>query len=151
MSTTHRFSSLLWLVLAIPAVGYAHTDAETGQDYSGFDRNDGRGSCCNWLDCRPASEPFMEQDGEKITDRAGNKFSFDPSKVVKRPSDDGNWHVCGNGTTLKCIIAPTETRRESIPLDRLFGWVAPENPAGQSLLPGAKEIELELAKAPICK
>jgi hypothetical protein len=43
-----------------------------------------------------------------IMDRAGNKYRFDPSKVVNRPSDDGNWHICGDAKRLKCIIAPVE-------------------------------------------
>jgi hypothetical protein len=86
----------------------AHVDSVTGQDYKLFQRRDGRGDCCEWYDCRPASPPFTEPDGEKIMDRAGNKYRFDPSKVVTRPSDDGNWHVCGDARTLKCIIAPAQ-------------------------------------------
>lgn len=41
-------------------------------------------------------------------DRAGNTYRFDTAKVVNRPPDDGNWHVCGNARRLKCIIAPTQ-------------------------------------------
>jgi hypothetical protein len=122
---------LLWIVLAIPVVASAHTDPATGQDYSGFERNDGKGSCCDWHDCRPAHEPFMEQDGEKITDRANNKFLFDPAKVVGRPSDDGNWHVCASATTLRCIIAPAQSYRQPQRPERLFGWSTPAIPFGQ--------------------
>lgn len=86
----------------------AHVDLVTGQDYRLFQRRDGGGDCCEWYDCRPASVPFLEPDGEKITDRAGNKYRFDPGKVVTRPSDDGRWHVCGDAKRLKCIIAPAE-------------------------------------------
>jgi hypothetical protein len=117
---------LLWILLALPAVASAHVDAATGQDYGGFERNDGKGSCCDWHDCRPAHEPFMEPDGEKITDRANNKFVFDPGKVVKRPSDDGNWHVCASATTLRCIIAPAQSYREQEP-NRLFGVTVGES------------------------
>lgn len=151
MSPAAHRSSPFWMALAIPAIAYAHTDGVTGQDYSGFKRNDGRGSCCDWQDCRPASQPFIEQGNEKMIDRAGNTFSFDPGKVVKRPSDDGNWHVCGNATTLKCIIAPAESQREAQPLERLLGWVPQKHPTDQSLLPSATEIELELARSAICK
>lgn len=86
----------------------AHVDPVTGQDYQLFQRRDGGGDCCEWYDCRPATAPFSEADGEMIMDRAGNKYRFDPSKVVTRPSDDGNWHICGDAKRLKCIIAPAE-------------------------------------------
>jgi hypothetical protein len=128
---------LLWILLTFPAFASAHTDAATGQDYGGFQRNDGKGSCCDWHDCRPAHQPFMEPDGEKITDRANNKFVFDPGKVVRRPSDDGNWHICASATTLRCIIAPAQSFRQQKP-DSLFGRVSvgeraiDANPARQS-------------------
>ncbi len=151
MSAAAQICRSLLILFAIPVAAHAHIDSVTGQDYSGFDRNDGGGSCCNWQDCRPASAPFMEPDGEKIMDRGQNKFAFDPSKVVRRPSDDGNWHVCGNGTRLICIIAPPEAERELEPLDRLFGWFTPERPADQSAVPAAAELARELAAAPICR
>lgn len=105
-----------WLPLTGPAFllsvlagpGGAHVDPVTGQDYRLFERRDGGGDCCDWFDCRPATAPFPEADGEKIMDRAGNKYRFDPGKVVVLPSDDGRWHVCGDATRLKCIIAPAE-------------------------------------------
>jgi len=151
MSAAARFVSFFSIVFAIPFVAYAHVDKLTGQNYSGFDRNDGKGSCCDWYDCRPALAPFMEPDGEKIMDRNQNKFSFDPAIVVKRPSDDGNWHVCGGGTALKCIIAPTESRREPGLLDSLYGWLVPRRAIARSLVPTAAEIDRELATAPICR
>jgi hypothetical protein len=151
MSAAAHFAGPFCIVLAIPVAAQAHIDRLTGQDYSGFERNDGKGSCCDWFDCRPALSPFMEPDGEKIMDRHQNKYSFDPRIVVKRPSDDGNWHVCGNGTALTCIIAPAQAEREPGLLDSLFGWLAPSHPADQSPLPTAAEIERELATAPICR
>ncbi|MBX9459469.1 MAG: hypothetical protein KL863_27465 [Rhizobium sp.] len=86
----------------------AHVDPLTGQDYRLFQRRDGGGDCCDWHDCRPATRPFIEAGVEMIMDRAGNKYRFDPGKVAIRPSDDGNWHLCGDAKTLKCIIAPAE-------------------------------------------
>ena len=62
----------------------AHVDAVTGQDYKLFQRRDGGGDCCEWFDCRPATPPFSEAGGEMIMDRAGNKYRFDPGKVVTR-------------------------------------------------------------------
>lgn len=93
---------------ALAGGGLAHVDPVTGQDYKLFQRRDGGGDCCEWYDCRPATAPFSEAEGEMIMDRAGNKYRFDPSKVVTRPSDDGNWHICGDAKRLKCIIAPVE-------------------------------------------
>lgn len=145
-----RFSCFLSLLLACPSVAAAHVDKLTGQDYSGFERNDGKGSCCDWHDCRPAFQPFMEQDGEKILDHGDNKFLFDPSKVVRRPSDDGNWHICGSATVLKCIIAPAETRREPGFADTLLGWLEPRSNAEQSRALTDAEILRLIAAAPIC-
>lgn len=93
---------------ALAGAGLAHVDAVTGQDYRLFQRRDGGGNCCEWYDCRPATPPFSEAEGEMIMDRAGNKYRFDPSKVVTLPSGDGNWHVCGDAKRLKCIIAPAQ-------------------------------------------
>lgn len=98
----------LFAFFALPFAAFAHIDRATGQDYQGYERRDGKGSCCDWHDCRPATTPFPSKDGERIRDRAGNEFAFDPGKVVGRPSDDGNWHVCGDGRRLKCIIAPAQ-------------------------------------------
>lgn len=111
MRTLSRNVSLgagLVLACCLADPGAAHVDPVTGMDYRLFQRRDGGGDCCDWYDCRPASAPFMEPDGEKIMDRAGNIYRFEPGKVVTRPSDDGNWHICGNATRLKCIIAPAE-------------------------------------------
>jgi hypothetical protein len=104
----------LLLALVLPIAAHAHVDPVTGQDYRDFLRNDGKGSCCDWYDCRPAYAPFTEPDGDKIVDFANNKYLFDPSKVVRRPSDDGRWHVCGGPRKLKCIIAPPQSHRMPI-------------------------------------
>jgi hypothetical protein len=106
-----KFARLALVVLTLSTaagVVFAHIDPATGQDYRLFQRRDGGGDCCEWFDCRPATPPFSEAGGEMIMDRAGNKYRFDPGKVVTRPSDDGNWHVCGDAKRLKCIIAPAE-------------------------------------------
>jgi hypothetical protein len=113
MARGARSSASLWVLLILPVTGHAHVDEVTGQDYREFMRNDGLGSCCNWHDCRPAHAPVSEPDGEKIVDFGNNKYLFDPSKVVKRPSDDGNWHVCGDARKLKCIIAPVQSLRHN--------------------------------------
>lgn len=146
-----RFSCLLPFAIFLPLAAYAHTDVVTGQDYSGFERNDGRGSCCNWLDCRPAFAPFMEKDGEKIVDRGQNKFRFDPDIVVKRPSEDGNWHVCGTGNRLHCIIAPPQAMLGDGLRYTLF---TPSDAGGNAIagvLPTAEEIARQLAAVSICR
>lgn len=110
MSKPELYRASLLFMLVFPTVPQAHIHPVTGQDYRDFLRNDGKGSCCDWHDCRPAYAPFTEPDGEKIVDFANNKYRFDPSKVVRRPSDDGHWHVCGDARTLKCIIAPAQSQ-----------------------------------------
>lgn len=135
MSKAARLLASFWIALAIPVAAYAHTDPETGQDYRGFERNDGRGSCCDWHDCRPAFAPIMEPDGAKIEDRVRNKFDFDPQKVVKRPSSDGNWHVCGTSMILYCIIAPAESMRDqAVPRSR-FSILSPPPSTGSDATP----------------
>lgn len=150
MPVAAQYFRVLSIVAAIPVAANAHTDRITGQDYRGFERNDGRGSCCNWHDCRPALAPIMERDGEKIIDLGGNKFFFDRRKLLKRPSDDGNWHVCGNGQTLYCIIAPAEVRLEPSTLDSLFGQLKTKPPASESLTPVTVNSIWETATVPIC-
>ncbi|CAN7531071.1 hypothetical protein [Rhizobium sp. LjRoot254] len=112
MPSGARSSSLVLILVVFSSTAQAHVDKTTGQDYRDFTRNDGLGSCCSWHDCRPAHAPVTEPDGDMIVDFANNKYRFDPSKLVKRPSDDGNWHVCGDSQRLKCIIAPVQSRRD---------------------------------------
>jgi hypothetical protein len=109
MRMSPRRIGLILVFSAAAGPGVAHIDPVTGLDYRLFQRRDGGGDCCGWFDCRPATAPFQEPDGEKIMDRAGNKYRFDASKVVIRPSDDGEWHICGNARWLNCIIAPAES------------------------------------------
>ncbi|UVC09514.1 hypothetical protein IHQ71_02495 [Rhizobium sp. TH2] len=123
MPSGAQSSSLVLILVTLSSMAQAHVDKTTGQDYRDFTRNDGLGSCCNWHDCRPAHAPVTEPDGEKIIDFANNKYRFDPSKLVKRPSDDGNWHVCGDALKLKCIIAPVESRRDGDGFESLVGGI----------------------------
>jgi hypothetical protein len=117
MSAAARLFLFIVLSVAVPDAALAHVDLTTGQNYNGFQRNDGKGSCCDWHECRPAFAPFMAPDGEKIRDHGDNTYVFDSSKIVDRPSDDGNWHICGNATTLNCIIAPAQAlRRDRLPV-----------------------------------
>ena len=130
-------------VLAGPA--QAHVDPVTGQDYRDFLRNDGQGSCCDWHDCRPAHAPVTEPDGQTIVDFGNNRYRFDPSKVVRRPSDDGNWRVCGDARQLKCIIAPAQSRMMPMVLDRVDQVRAP-SVVIPGLSPGSGRLE---AAAPV--
>jgi hypothetical protein len=141
MSTGARFPASLLILLAFSFPAHAHIDPVTGQDYRDFMRNDGMGSCCSWHDCRPAHAPATESDGEMITDFGNNKYAFDPSKVVKRPSDDGNWHVCGDTRKLKCIIAPVQSLRDGEGVNGLMGGIAME---GEELLIAMKNTPRQL-------
>ena len=144
---------ILLLLLVAPAGAFAHIDPRTGQDYTGFQRNDGKGSCCDWHDCRPAGLPFTTRNGQMIADRAGNIYPFEPDKVVGQPSSDGNWHICGDAHRLKCIIAPAEGRMEWNSDRRRDAWarVIPAiptagqpSPAGLAPLPAAREKSIVL-------
>jgi hypothetical protein len=151
MPNMHALPLAFWIAFMAPAVAFAHIDKLTGQDYNGFERNDGKGSCCDWHDCRPALMPFMEKDGEKITDLAGNKYLLDKGKIVHRPSDDGNWHVCGDAHRLNCIIAPQEAKRGPTPLDRLLGKTSVASSTKDTAPLDDSEIARQLAAAPICR
>jgi hypothetical protein len=120
--------SSLCILLFIPLAAQAHVDPVTGQDYRVFERNDGQGSCCDWHDCRPAHAPVTGPEGEIIVDFGNNRYRFDPSKLVKRPSEDGQWHVCGDALKLKCIIAPAESRRDGEGIDGMAGTSLPSSP-----------------------
>jgi hypothetical protein len=80
--------------------------------YSKLKRNDGKGSCCNLMDCRPTQSRMVgdhyevKVDGEWVpvpNDRINNVFA-----------PDGGAHVCAprqvgpNKGVLYCVILPSE-------------------------------------------
>jgi hypothetical protein len=80
--------------------------------YSKLKRNDGRGSCCNLMDCRPTQSRMVGDHYEVKVDGAWTPVPYDKINNVVAP--DGGAHVCAprqvghNKGVLFCVILPFE-------------------------------------------
>ena len=80
--------------------------------YSKLQRNDGKGSCCNLLDCRPTQSRMVEDHYEVKVDGEWVRVPVDTINHVIAP--DGGAHVCAprqegrNKGVLYCVILPSE-------------------------------------------
>jgi hypothetical protein len=80
--------------------------------YSKLIRNDGRGSCCNMLDCRPTESRTVGDHYEVKVDGEWVRVPVDTINNVVAP--DGGAHVCAprqegrNKGVLYCVILPSE-------------------------------------------
>ena len=80
--------------------------------YSKLQRNDGRGSCCNLLDCRPTQSRMIDDHYEVKVDGEWVRVPVDTINNVVAP--DGGAHVCAprqegrNKGVLDCVILPSE-------------------------------------------
>src|SRR5215472_9961173 len=80
--------------------------------YSKLKRNDGRGSCCNLMDCRPTQSRMVGDHYEVKVDGAWTPVPYDKINNVVAP--DGGAHVCAprqmgpNKGVLICVILPLE-------------------------------------------
>src|SRR5215510_10925788 len=80
--------------------------------YSKLKRNDGRGSCCNLMDCRPTQSRMVGDHYEVKVDGAWTPVPYDKINNVVAP--DGGAHVCApsqvgpNKGVLFCVILPSE-------------------------------------------
>jgi hypothetical protein len=80
--------------------------------YSKLKRNDGQGSCCNLMDCRPTQSRMVGDHCEVKVDGAWTPVPYDKINNVIAP--DGGAHVCvprqigQNKGVLFCVILPTE-------------------------------------------
>jgi hypothetical protein len=80
--------------------------------YSKLKRNDGQGSCCNLMDCRPTQSRMVGDHYEVKVDGAWTPVPYDKINNVVAP--DGGAHVCAprqvgqNKGVLFCVILPTE-------------------------------------------
>jgi hypothetical protein len=64
--------------------------------------------CCHGGDCHPVSRIRTWADGLLITTEDGTTLFVNSSKV-RRPSNDGRWHVCYGGAenpAILCIFEP---------------------------------------------
>jgi hypothetical protein len=80
--------------------------------YSTLKRNDGGGSCCNLMDCRPTQSRIVGDHYEVKVDGAWTPVPYDKINNVIAP--DGGAHVCAprqvgpNRGVLFCVILPSE-------------------------------------------
>jgi hypothetical protein len=81
--------------------------------YSKLKRNDGRGSCCNLMDCRPTQSRMVNDHYEVKVDGVWTPVPSDKINDVTAP--DGGAHVCApeqndkNKGTLFCVVLPPQT------------------------------------------
>jgi hypothetical protein len=80
--------------------------------YSKLKRNDGQGSCCSLMDCRPTQSRMVGDHYEVKVDGAWTPVPYDKINNVVAP--DGGAHVCAprqvgsNKGVLFCVILPSE-------------------------------------------
>jgi hypothetical protein len=106
--------SVLFLVSAPAQEGYLGTGHHKwhGDFYSTLKRNDGQGSCCNLMDCRPTQSRMVGDHYEVKVDGEWMRVPSDKINNVVAP--DGGAHVCAprqeglNKGVLFCVILPPE-------------------------------------------
>jgi hypothetical protein len=80
--------------------------------YSKLKRNDGQGSCCNLMDCRPTQSRMVGDRYEVKVDGAWTPVPYNKINNVVAP--DGGAHVCAprqvgqNKGVIFCVILPSE-------------------------------------------
>jgi len=80
--------------------------------YSKLNRNDGRGTCCNLMDCRPTQSRMVGDHYEVKVDGEWTLVPNDRINNVVAP--DGGAHVCAprqegaNKGVLFCVVLPPE-------------------------------------------
>ena len=80
--------------------------------YSKLKRNDGQGSCCNLMDCRPTQSRMLGDHYEVKVD--GEWVPVPNDKINNVVAPDGGAHVCAprqvgsNKGVLYCVILPSE-------------------------------------------
>jgi hypothetical protein len=80
--------------------------------YLKLKRNDGQGSCCNLMDCRPTQSRMVGDHYEVKVD--GEWMPVPNDKINNVVAPDGGAHVCAprqegpNKGVLFCVILPSE-------------------------------------------
>jgi hypothetical protein len=80
--------------------------------YSKLNRNDGKGTCCNLMDCRPTQSRMVGEHYEVKVDGEWTPVPNDTINNVVAP--DGGAHVCAprqvgpNKGVIFCVILPPE-------------------------------------------
>ena len=80
--------------------------------YSKLNRNDGKGTCCNLMDCRPTQSRMVSDHYEVKVD---GKWMLVPNDRINNVvAPDGGAHVCAprqeglNKGVLFCVVLPPE-------------------------------------------
>ena len=98
--------SICLCVRAVAQEGYY------GVVYSKLNRNDGKGTCCNLMDCRPTQSRMVGDHYEVKVDGEWTPVPNDRINNVVAP--DGGAHVCAprqvgpNKGVLFCVVLPPE-------------------------------------------
>jgi hypothetical protein len=98
--------SLLFCVSAAAQEGYY------GAGHDKWHQGDGRGSCCNLMDCRPTQSRMVGDHYEVKVDGIWTPVPYDKINNVVAP--DGGAHVCAprqvgpNKAVLFCVVLPSE-------------------------------------------
>src|SRR5215510_15144918 len=106
--------SVFLCVSAAAQEGYYGVDHDKWHQgfYSKLKRNDGQGSCCNLMDCRPTQSRMVGDHYEVKVDGAWTPVPYDKINNVVAP--DGGAHVCAprqvgpNKGVIFCVILPSE-------------------------------------------
>jgi hypothetical protein len=106
--------SVFLCVSAVAQEGYHSAGHDNWhQDfYSKLRRNDGRGPCCNLMDCRPTQSRTVGDHYEVKVD--GEWIPVPNDKINNVVAPDGGAHVCAprqvgpNKGVLFCVILPSE-------------------------------------------
>ena len=117
MGLTRLLASALPMFLCVSAAaqegyyGAGHHSWHQGF-YSKLKRNDGYGSCCNMMDCRPTQSRAIGDHYEVKVDGEWTPVPNDKINNVVAP--DGGAHVCAptqfgsNKGVIFCVILPPE-------------------------------------------
>jgi hypothetical protein len=103
--------SVFLCVMAVGQEGYYGLGRHQGF-YSTLKRNDGRGPCCNLMDCRPTQSRMVGDHYEVKVDGVWTPVPYD--KINNAVAPDGGAHVCAprqvgpNKGVLFCVILPSE-------------------------------------------
>ena len=80
--------------------------------YSKLNRNDGQGTCCNLMDCRPTQSRMV---GDHYEVKVDGKWTPVPNdKINNVVAPDGGAHVCAprqvgpNKGVIFCVVLPPE-------------------------------------------
>jgi len=105
--------SLFLCVCAVAQEGYYGAGHDRWHmQYSNLNRNDGKGSCCNLMDCRPTQSRMVGDHYEVKVDGEWTPVPNDKINNVVAP--DGGAHVCAprqlgsNKGVLFCVVLPPE-------------------------------------------